>query len=151
MPAGTDFLGFRTGPAMFFCDSGSLPRPISLRIPGIRRSCSPILRPRSASGACGTGPQTSPFVLAAAFCCNYQRFRRVFEWPCTAPGGCCLRLRTVPDHVFVSLYDPWDRCSGIPHRPGHVFYDSGSLPRPNSLRICVLNIQNDAHGTIVCA
>ena len=28
---------------------------------------------------------------------------------------------------------------------------SGSLPRPIPLRICVPNIQNDAHGIIVCA
>ena len=35
--------------------------------------------------------------------------------------------------------------------PAMFFYDSGSLPRPLPLRICVPKIQNDAHGIIVCA
>ena len=97
MISGTDVLGVRTASAMFVMMLGHLRD----RFPEeFLESCAAVLRPRSASGACETGSRTSPFVLAAVFCCNYQRFPCVFDWSCTVPGRVCLGSRTVPGISF---------------------------------------------------
>ena len=49
---------------------------------------------------CGTGPLTSLFVPAGTFCCNYQRFPCLFEWPWPVPFGVFLGCRAVPAARF---------------------------------------------------
>ena len=49
---------------------------------------------------CGTGPLTSLFVPAGTFCCNYQCFPCLFEWPWPVPFGVFLGCRAVPAARF---------------------------------------------------
>ena len=127
MISGTDFLGSRTASAMFVMILGHLRDRFSEEF---LESCAAVLRPRSASGACETGPRTSPFVLAAAFCCNYQRFPCIFEWTCTVPRGILFGISDRSGHVFVDLCDLRGGFLGFRYGPAIVFYDPGSPPRP---------------------
>ena len=80
------FNGMRPRRGHVVLHSRSAPGRLLLGFPWARHRLSSILRPRSASRACETTRQSSPFTLAAAFCCIYQWIPPVLQWLCMGSG-----------------------------------------------------------------